>query len=77
MVDSKGNIVAALFRPWQTPAVLFTMGDVVKKLRDRLGWTQAKLAKRASVSLSTVQNLEADKNVQTDNVAAIAKALGE
>jgi transcriptional regulator with XRE-family HTH domain len=43
-----------------------------------LGWSQAELAKRASVALRTVQNFErAEKVPIPNNVAALRRAIEE
>lgn len=58
------------------PDSLFTIGDVVRKLRDRRGWTQVQLAERAAVNKETIKNLEADPDsAQRRTIIRVCKAL--
>lgn len=53
------------------------IGSEIKRIRVRLGWTQAKLADMAGVAQSTVNTLE-NRTEHPDAITlnAIAKALG-
>jgi len=54
----------------------WTVGDVVRRLRDEQGISQETLAERAGVGLSTVKRIEAGANYRADNLTKIARALG-
>jgi len=59
------------------PPDLFTMGDLVWKLRLRLKWTQKQLAKRAGISVSAVRGLEDSPHRSSRHtIVAVAQALG-
>ncbi len=51
------------------------IGDRVKELRDRRGWTQAHLAGAAEISLRTVQRLEQRHSHSAETLLAVAAAL--
>src|ERR1700683_5156718 len=54
-----------------------TVGDRIKAVRERLGWTQEKLATEAKISkgfLSDVENK--GKNISLDLLLNVANALG-
>lgn len=51
------------------------IGDRVKQLRDRRGWTQIHLADAAEVSLRTVQRMEGRHSHFAETLMAIAAAL--
>ena len=54
----------------------WTIGDVVRKLRDDRGWSQATLADRATVARTSVLNLEKDSDtVDQRTVQRVADAL--
>jgi len=75
-------MIYAAFVGGQTPFVpipddLFTMGDVVLKLRKRHGWTQQQLADKAHLSVAAVKGLERYPHRSSrQTIAAIAGALG-
>ncbi|MCA9049460.1 MAG: helix-turn-helix domain-containing protein, partial [Planctomycetaceae bacterium] len=48
----------------------------VRRLRQERGWSQLMLAERADVSLKTVENAEAGRNIRPHSLAQIAGALG-
>ena len=52
--------------------------DKIKKLREKLGLSQEKLARLADVSNNTIVNIEAGKqqNPTVETIKKIAKALG-
>ena len=53
------------------------LGRLVREHRERLGWTQAELARRAVVSVRWVSVLErGHPNAQLDPVHAVLRALG-
>jgi len=54
---------------------MFTLGDVIKKRRQELGWTQADLAREASVSVDTIVRVEKNRTTTTDTIHLIAVAL--
>ncbi len=49
--------------------------EQVRAARNWLGWTQAELAQRAQIGLSTVKSCEQGNNVTVNNRAAIQRAL--
>lgn len=56
---------------------MFHVGDVVRKLRLQKGWSQEDLGKAASISKTTVNDLEQNKrSFRHETIDAIAKALG-
>ena len=56
---------------------VFHRGDVVRKLREAQGWTQADLAKRAGLNAATVQRVEQNvPSVELGSIGRIAGALG-
>jgi transcriptional regulator with XRE-family HTH domain len=59
------------------PDSLWTIGDVVRKLRDGKGWTQADLAREASLDITAVNRLEkrSEKSEQR-TIYRVANALG-
>lgn len=54
---------------------VLTEGQQIAWRRDRLGWNQRTLAKRAGVGLATVTRIEKDRNVQQATVKAVLSAL--
>lgn len=54
------------------------MKNIVKETREELGMSQEELAKEASVSRTTISELENEKTVVVTNITLekIAKALG-
>jgi len=52
------------------------LGAYVRQLRERRGWRQADLAKKARVAPNTVTGLEAGRRTQKVNVDKIAAVLG-
>lgn len=58
-------------------SVLWTVGDVVRKLREDRGWTQQQLATKAGVGRPAVVKVEQDDLGQRrGNLVKVAKALG-
>lgn len=56
---------------------VFHRGDVVRKLRDKQGWTQIQLAKKAGVNKGTVAAVEAnDPTVGLDTWLRVCAPLG-
>jgi transcriptional regulator with XRE-family HTH domain len=55
---------------------MFTVGDVVRKLRIDRDWTVEELAKRAVVNKMTVSGIERGENYTRRTMDAIAKAFG-
>jgi transcriptional regulator with XRE-family HTH domain len=53
-----------------------TIADRTKEARERLGWTQPELAKRAGVAPGTIGNIEAGTRKNPRELLAIAAALG-
>lgn len=54
----------------------WTVGDVVRKLRERRGWTQADLASAAGVDKSTIVRLEeGGDRTEPPTLKAVATAL--
>lgn len=53
------------------------IAELVKKERERLGWSARKLAEKAGVSPSTITRIEAGQRIgRSDTIAAIAQVLG-
>lgn len=56
-----------------------TVASNVQGLRDRRGWSQKELARRASLSWRTVQNIETSVNevdIRLSTLVRLAQALG-
>jgi transcriptional regulator with XRE-family HTH domain len=54
-----------------------TIGENIRRLRNRKGWTQERLATRSGLSLNFIGNLErGNANVSADSLERIAKCLG-
>lgn len=52
-----------------------TIGQHIQIRRGRLGWTQEQLARRAGVTMRTVQNVEAGRSPSMRTMTRLAKAL--
>jgi len=52
------------------------LGQRLKQERLLREWTQAELARRAAVSLTTISNLEAGRNVSVETFVQVAMVLG-
>ena len=69
-------------RPWAirltaVAELAWHVGDVVRKLRQKKGWTQKELAKAAHVHHNTIVRLEdGDEGVQGRTLKQVADALG-
>lgn len=57
------------------PGTVLTDGQRIAWRRDRLGWNQRLLAKRAGVGLATITRIEKDRNVQQATMRAVLGAL--
>lgn len=67
--------VAGLQLLWM-PSIDWHLGDVVRALRDRKGWTQEQLAKKAKVNKATVVSVESmDRNHGRATYERIARAF--
>lgn len=54
-----------------------TIGDRIREIRDRRGWTQDRLAQEAKISKGFLSEVENNKtNISTDYVMRIASVLG-
>jgi transcriptional regulator with XRE-family HTH domain len=54
-----------------------TIGDRIKEIRERRGWTQEKLADEASISKGFLSDVENNKrDISSTNVLKIANAMG-
>lgn len=53
------------------------LGEKVRRIRKRRGWTQIQLAEKAGVDKETISNLEAGKNSRLSTIEAVAIAFGE
>lgn len=51
---------------------------MIKKLRERRGWTQSELARKAGIKQGVLSDIETGKtkHPRIDTIAAIAQALG-
>jgi len=57
-------------------ALLIQLGDRIRRLRKKRGWTQAEMAERVGIDRSFLADIERGKrNVSILNVALIAKGL--
>ena len=56
--------------------VEFSLGDVIRKTRQRAGLTAKQLAKEAGLSPTTVQVIENGGDYRSSNLRALASALG-
>jgi transcriptional regulator with XRE-family HTH domain len=54
---------------------VLTEGERIAWRRDRLGWNQRELARRAGVGLATVTRIEKDRNVQQNTLRSVLGAL--
>lgn len=62
--------------PCVSPEVRFTLGDVVRKLREAKGLTIRQFAKEAGVAVGALSNLENDgSNSEQRTIYRVAKAL--
>jgi len=52
------------------------LGQRLKQERLLREWTQAELAKRSGVSLTTISNLEAGRNISFETLVQVAMVLG-
>jgi phage repressor protein C with HTH and peptisase S24 domain/DNA-binding XRE family transcriptional regulator len=57
-------------------ALQWQVGDVLRQIRERRGWTQQQLADEAKVNISTVVRTEKNRNVEKASLEALALALG-
>lgn len=57
------------------PGIVITEGKQIALRRERVGWIQTELAKRARVSRSVVWKIENDKNVRVDMLRKVEGAL--
>lgn len=55
--------------------LIWTVGDVIRKLRDGREWKQEALAEKAHVSLATVVRVEKGEETKTKTIAQIATAF--
>jgi transcriptional regulator with XRE-family HTH domain len=80
LVDPSRLSLDTFFYVCHTPPVErveFTLGDVVRKLRDRLEWSGPELAEKAGVNKETIVNLENNPlSAKQETIAKIAAALG-
>lgn len=58
---------------WQSDEM--GLGERIKALRERRGWSQAALARAAGITQATIAKLESDPRRTTTKLAEIAKAL--
>ena len=56
--------------------VEFSLGDVIRKTRQRAGLTAKQLAKEAGLSPTTVQVIENGGDYRSSNLRSLAHALG-
>tara|TARA_B100001123_G_scaffold278658_2_gene310198 strand:- start:11008 stop:11289 length:282 start_codon:yes stop_codon:yes gene_type:complete len=56
--------------------VEFSLGDVIRKIRQRAGLTAKQLAKEAGLSPTTVQVIENGGDYRSSNLRILANALG-
>ena len=54
----------------------FSLGDVIRKTRQRAGLTAKQLATKAGLSPTTVQVIENGGDYRSSNLRALAQALG-
>jgi transcriptional regulator with XRE-family HTH domain len=52
------------------------LGRLIRDQRQRLNWTQERLAGAADINLRTVQRAEGGRGISSENLAAVAAALG-
>ena len=55
-----------------------TLGERIKALRERKGWSQSELARQCDIAQATISRLESGdlKDVQTAVAKRLARALG-
>jgi transcriptional regulator with XRE-family HTH domain len=80
LVDPSRLSLDTFFYVCHTPPVErveFTLGDVVRKLRDRLEWSGPELAEKAGVNKETIVNLENNPlSAKQETITKVAAALG-
>jgi transcriptional regulator with XRE-family HTH domain len=58
-------------------ALLIRLGERIRKLRKKRGWTQAEMAERVGIDRSFLADIERGKrNVSIMNLSHISKGLG-
>ena len=53
-----------------------SLGDVIREVRKKQGWSQGELSEKSGVSRPTIARVEANNDVTTATIAKIARALG-
>ncbi|MGN7136702.1 helix-turn-helix transcriptional regulator [Streptomyces pseudogriseolus] len=53
-----------------------SLGDVIREVRKKQGWSQGELGEKAGVSRPTIARVEANNDVTTATIAKVARALG-
>jgi transcriptional regulator with XRE-family HTH domain len=54
----------------------WTVGDVVRKIREHRRWSQTRLAKASNLNIGTVVAVEKNANTKRDTLEKIARGLG-
>jgi transcriptional regulator with XRE-family HTH domain len=61
----------------KTPSLAEVVSKRVRSLRERKGWSQSELARRAGIGVSTLSEIEAGQSApRLDTLVALAHALG-
>jgi transcriptional regulator with XRE-family HTH domain len=53
-----------------------SLGDVIREVRKKHGWSQGELGKKSGVSRPTIARVEANHDVTTATISKVARALG-
>jgi transcriptional regulator with XRE-family HTH domain len=64
-------------RTVDVPSLAQVVSKRVRSLRERMGWSQSELARRAGIGVSTLSDIESGRSApRLDTVVALANALG-
>lgn len=53
-----------------------SLGDIIRKVRKKQGWSQGELGEKSGVSRPTIARIEANNDVTTATIAKVARTLG-
>lgn len=76
VVATKGDLVERGPRPHYRAVMPSTLGETIKDLRVKKGWTQDDLAEKTGISKRQISNIENGANTSVENVRRFAAAFG-